>query len=51
VLGALLIGVAGEMSLLVLSPVYQSGTAFVAILLVLLMKPSGLFSGTAAVRK
>lgn len=51
VFGALVIGVAGEMSLTVLAPVYQTAAAFLAILLVLLMKPSGLFSGASGVRR
>jgi branched-chain amino acid transport system permease protein len=51
VLGALLVGVAAEVSLLAIPPVYQSGVAFIAILLVLLVKPSGLFAGAAGVRK
>ena len=51
VAGALLMGVIGELGLLVLPPVYQSLTAFVAILLTLLMRPEGLFSGAAGVRK
>lgn len=51
VLGALLIGVASEVALSVVSPVYQSATAFVAILVVLLVRPNGLFSGASGVRK
>jgi branched-chain amino acid transport system permease protein len=51
VLGALLIGMVSEVALLVISPVYQSATAFVAILLVLLVRPSGLFAGTSGIRK
>jgi len=52
VLGALLIGVFSEVSLSVVSPVYQSAMAFVAILAVLLARPNGLFSGAAGgVRK
>ena len=51
VLGALLIGMVSEVSLLVISPVYQSATAFAAILLVLLIRPSGLFAGASGVRK
>lgn len=45
VVGGLLIGVASELALVWIAPVYQSATAFVAILVVLLMKPAGLFSG------
>lgn len=51
VLGALLIGVVSEVALMAISPVYQSATAFVAILLVLLVRPSGLFAGASGVRK
>lgn len=51
VLGALFIGVIGEMALIVMPPVYQSLTAFIAILVVLLIKPTGLFVGAAGVRK
>jgi len=51
VLGALLVGIAGELSLLVISPVYKSVTAFLAILLVLLIRPNGLFAGISAVRR
>jgi len=38
-------------ALLAISPVYQSATAFVVILLVLLVRPSGLFAGASGVRK
>jgi branched-chain amino acid transport system permease protein len=51
VLGALLIGVFSEVSLSVVSPVYQSAMAFIAILVVLLARPNGLFSGISGVRK
>jgi branched-chain amino acid transport system permease protein len=51
VLGALLIGVLSEVALSVVSPVYQSATAFVAILLVLLVRPNGLFAGVSGIRK
>lgn len=51
VLGALLIGVLSEVSLSVVSPVYQSAMAFVAILAVLLVRPNGLFAGLSGVRK
>ncbi len=51
VLGALLIGVFSEVSLSVVSPVYQSAMAFVAILAVLLVRPNGLFAGLSGVRK
>ncbi len=51
VLGALLIGVVGEVALVAIPPVYQSLTAFIAILVVLLVKPTGLFAGASGVRK
>lgn len=51
VLGALLIGVLGEVALIVLPPVYQSLTAFLAILLVLLVRPNGLFSSIGGIRR
>lgn len=51
VLGALLIGVAGELAIMVIPPVYQAAAAFLAIVLVLLMKPSGLFAGASGVRR
>ncbi|KSV75483.1 hydrophobic amino acid ABC transporter permease [Sinorhizobium sp. GW3] len=51
VLGALTIGVVGEMALVAMPPVYQSLTAFIAILLVLLIRPNGLFAGTGAIRR
>jgi len=51
ILGALLIGVASELSMLVISPVYQSAVAFLAILAVLLVKPTGLFAEGAGARK
>lgn len=51
VLGALFIGVIGEVALVAMPPVYQSLTAFIAILVVLLVKPTGLFAGATGVRK
>ncbi len=51
VLGALLIGILGETALVALPPVYQSLTAFVAILLVLLVRPNGLFAGAGGIRR
>lgn len=51
VLGALLIGVLGEAALVVMPPVYQSLTAFLAILLILLIRPNGLFAGVGGVRR
>jgi len=42
VLGALLVGIGEEMSLLLLAPVYKSAVGFIAILLVLSFRPSGL---------
>ena len=43
VVGALAIGIFEELSLLVLPPTYRSVVGFVAILLVLTLRPSGLF--------
>jgi neutral amino acid transport system permease protein len=51
VVGAVLIGVVGELGLFVLSPVYQSVTAFVVILLTLLIMPAGLLGGANGVRR
>lgn len=51
VLGALTIGVIGEVALVAMPPVYQSLTAFLTILVILLVRPTGLFSGAAGVRK
>ena len=51
VLGALLIGILSDVSLTVISPVYQSATAFITILLVLLVRPNGLLAGNSGARK
>lgn len=51
IFGALLIGVASELSMLVISPVYQSAIAFLAILAVLLVKPTGLFAEAAGAKR
>jgi branched-chain amino acid transport system permease protein len=50
VLGAVAIGLAEELSTLVISPNYREATGFVAIALILLLKPQGLF-GTVRIRK
>ena len=42
VLGAFAIGVAEELSLLVLPPTYRSAVGFIAILLVLSFRPQGI---------
>jgi branched-chain amino acid transport system permease protein len=47
VVGALTIGVAEELSLLVLDPPYRSAIGFVAILLVLTLRPRGLLGERA----
>ncbi len=47
VVGALTIGVAEELSLLVLDPSYRSAVGFVAILLVLTLRPRGIFGERA----
>lgn len=49
VLGAMVIGLASELSLLVIPPVYESGIAFVAIMLVLTVRPAGLFTAKSRV--
>lgn len=51
VAGGLLIGVVGELAMIWIAPVYQSATAFAAILVVLLVKPAGLFSGFAGAKR
>ncbi len=51
VVGGLLIGVASELALIWIAPVYQSATAFAAILLVLLVKPAGLLSGFSGAKR
>ena len=43
VVGALLIGVAQELSLLVIAPTYSGAVGFLAIVLVLMFRPQGLF--------
>lgn len=47
VIGALTIGVAEELSLLVLAPPYRSAVGFVAILLVLTLRPRGILGERA----
>ena len=47
VIGALTIGVAEELSLLSLAPAYRSAVGFVAILLVLTLRPRGLLGERA----
>lgn len=51
VLGGLLIGVASELALIWIAPVYQSATAFAAILLVLLIRPAGLLSALSGSKR
>lgn len=51
VAGGLLIGVVGELAMIWIAPVYQSATAFAAILVVLLVKPAGLFSGFSGAKR
>jgi branched-subunit amino acid ABC-type transport system permease component len=43
VVGAILIGVAEELSLLVVAPTYKTAVGFIAVLLVLGLRPGGLF--------
>lgn len=45
--GALAIGIAEELSLLILSPTYKGAVGFAAILLMLSLRPSGLFGARA----
>ncbi|MBV8650896.1 MAG: branched-chain amino acid ABC transporter permease, partial [Alphaproteobacteria bacterium] len=47
VVGALTIGIAEELSLLVLDPTYRSAVGFVAILLVLTLRPRGILGERA----
>lgn len=47
VVGALLVGVGEELSLLVLSPAYRSAIGFLAILLVLTLRPRGILGARA----
>jgi branched-chain amino acid transport system permease protein/neutral amino acid transport system permease protein len=47
VLGALVIGIGEELSLLVLSPAYRTAVGFIAILLVLTLRPRGLLGARA----
>ena len=42
VVGALMVGIGEELSLVLLAPVYKSAIGFAAILLVLTFRPSGL---------
>lgn len=43
VVGAILIGIAEELSLLVLPPTYKTAIGFIAVLLILTFRPAGLF--------
>ncbi|HLW05914.1 MAG TPA: branched-chain amino acid ABC transporter permease, partial [Azoarcus sp.] len=45
VLGGLIIGVAEELSVLILPSQYKSATAFAILLLILLVRPRGLLKG------
>ena len=47
VVGAVTIGVAEELSLLVLAPAYRTAIGFVAILIVLTLRPRGILGGRA----
>jgi branched-subunit amino acid ABC-type transport system permease component len=46
-LGAMVVGIGEELSLLVLEPAYRTVTAFLAILLVLAFRPQGLLGARA----
>ena len=50
VVGAIGLGVIGELATLVVDPNYRAGVAFAAIALVLLFRPNGLF-GRLEIRK
>lgn len=50
VAGAILVGLAEELSVMFLVPAYKAGVGFVVIALMLLLRPQGLF-GRAAIRK
>jgi branched-chain amino acid transport system permease protein len=50
VLGGILMGIAAELSIPLVGPSYQIGVAFAVLLLVLLVRPRGLF-GTANVAR
>ena len=45
VLGAMIIGLAEEFALIILSPTYRSAVGFAVILLVLLIRPHGILGG------
>jgi branched-chain amino acid transport system permease protein len=45
VIGGLIVGLAEELSVLVLPSQYKAATAFVILLVILLLRPSGLFKG------
>ena len=47
VIGALVIGIGEELSLLVLSPAYRTAVGFIAILLVLTLRPRGILGARA----
>jgi branched-chain amino acid transport system permease protein/neutral amino acid transport system permease protein len=49
VLGAILIGVVTNLSALVINPSYTEVTAFVALVLVLLLRPQGILAGSSSV--
>lgn len=45
VLGGLIVGIAEEMSIFILPAQYKAATAFVLLLLILLVRPRGLLNG------
>ena len=51
VVGALLVGVGEELSLLILSPAYRSAVGFLAILLVLTLRPRGILGAQGAIEE
>jgi branched-chain amino acid transport system permease protein len=51
VVGGIVVGVVSEIAVIWIPPVYQSAMAFLTILLVLLLRPTGLFAGFAGVKR
>ncbi len=45
IVGGLVIGITEELSTQVISPAYRSGTAFAVLVLMLILRPTGLFGG------
>ena len=47
VIGAMVVGIGEELSLIVLSPTYKSAVGFIAIVLVLTLRPRGILGERA----